>query len=291
MERHTRCVEIHDGGPSNSASAPTTPYTLGSGLAGQQFVRLEKAIIDVRNMNTTQGYAVDRAALQPLFGVTWLETALSRQGDGLLSDEHAWNLLQNFPNVRQLALPGIGTEPALPGLNRQQAAQLMQLESLMASSFWHPVPDGLFPHMTRLKLRDLNIDIRNLAAVFANVARACPVLALLTLHIDSDTEPECDSWWDRENYSVFAHAPPRLKAICLMLNCNMLPPIETASQFVALVQSRLPAGVGVHVSTYKMLDDDGVLPVAPWAPAPGPSLGASYDDAALARMTFTPWND
>ena len=92
---------------------------------------------------------------------------------------------------------------------------------------------------------------------------------------------------------MFAHAPPRLKALCLMLDsCFELPPsCQTASQFVALVQGHLPTGVGLHVSTYGTLEDDGVLPVAPWAPAPGPSSGRTYDDAALARATtFTPWD-
>ena len=316
VERHTRCVIVADGGPSAATTIPQTPYTLGSGLAGQQFARLERAVISVGNRNSAQGYAVDRAALQPLFGVAWLETRLAYFGNGFLSLERSREFFQNFPNVRLLDLPrrytalfmraedadswhqrthGLlahdGEEYDYTFLDRQQAAQLVELAGLSASSFCQPVPLGLFPHMASLELSESSLTMQDLATVFANVSRACPVLELLTLHIDSDTEPECDSWWDRENYSVFAHAPPRLKAICLMLNCNMLPPIETASQFVALVQSHVPTGVGLHVSTYKMLDDDGLLPMAPWAPAPGPSIGGEYDDAALARATFTPWND
>ena len=84
-----------------------------------------------------------------------------------------------------------------------------------------------------------------------------------------------------------------------MLDTMELPSsCQIASQFVALVQGHLPTGVYVHVSStlhcfeddgIPVLDDDGLLPVAPWAPAPGPFLGHSYDNAALARATFTRW--
>ena len=312
VERHTRCVVITDGGPSDTTSIPQTPYTLGSGLVGQQFARLERAIIKVGNQNSAQGYAVDRDALQPLFGVAWLETQLSYYGNGFLSMERSREFFQNFPNVQLLELPDRwarlftrseeaeswrrrthsllaydGEEYDYHFLDRQQAAQLIEITGLRANSFRRgPVPLGLFPHMTHLDLAESGLPTQDLAAVFANIARACPVLELLTLQIDT----ERDTWCERGNYSVFAHAPPRLKALCLTLDDMELPPsCETASQFVALVQSRLPAGVGVHVSTYKMLDDDGVLPVAPWAPAPGPSIGGAYDDAALARTTYTRW--
>jgi hypothetical protein len=322
-ERHTRCVMITDGGPS------TTPYTLGSGLAGQQFAHLEKAAIQVENPNSTQGYAADRAALEPLFGVAWLETLLNYYGNGFLSLERGREFFQNFPNVRLLKLPSWftplffreefadnfirrtntllaydGEEYAHRFLDRQQAARLVELSGLRARSFCYPVPAGLFPHMTNLELCESALLIEDLASVFANVSVACPVLELLTLSIDTAG----DTWRERENYSVFAHAPPRLKALCLMLDDVDLPPsCETASQFVALVQGHLPTGVFVHVSTYRLLEDDGVLPVAPWAPEPGPFLGGSYndaalarttsslgpggayDDAALARTTFTPW--
>ena len=93
VERHTRCVVITDGGPSDTTSIPQTPYTLGSGLAGQQFARLERAVIHVGNRNSAQGYAVDRAALQPLFGVAWLETRLAYFGNGFLSLERSLSLI------------------------------------------------------------------------------------------------------------------------------------------------------------------------------------------------------
>ena len=145
--------------------------------------------------------------------------------------------------------------------------------------------------MTNLELCDSHLSIQDLAAVFANVSAACPILELLSLEIDNGRA----DWCERESYSVFAHAPPRLKALCLMLDSvfRMVPSsCETASQFVALVQGHLPTGVGFHVSSSnKTLEDDGALPVAPWAPAFGPSLGGTYDDAVLARATFTPWNE
>jgi hypothetical protein len=312
VERHTRCVVITDGGPSDTTSIPQTPYTLGSGLVGQQFARLERAVIKVGNQNSAQGYAVDRDALQPLFGVAWLETQLSYYGNGFLSMERSREFFQNFPNVQLLELPDRwarlftrseeaeswrrrthsllaydGEEYDYRFLNRQQAAQLIEITGLRANSFRRgPVPLGLFPHMTHLDLAESGLPTQDLAAVFANIARACPVLELLTLQIDT----ERDTWCERGNYSVFAHAPPRLKALCLTLDDMELPPsCETASQFVALVQGHLPTGVGLHVSAYGMLDDDGVLPVAPWAPAPGPCIGGAYDDAALARTTYTRW--
>ena len=313
VERHTRCVVITDGGPSDTTSIPQTPYTLGSGLVGQQFARLERAVIKVGNQNSAQGYAVDRDALQPLFGVAWLETQLSYYGNGFLSMERSREFFQNFPNVQLLELPDRwarlftrseeaeswrrrthsllaydGEEYDYRFLNRQQAAQLIEITGLRANSFRRgPVPLGLFPHMTHLDLAESGLPTQDLAAVFANIARACPVLELLTLQIDT----ERDTWCERGNYSVFAHAPPRLKALCLTLDDMELPPsCETASQFVALVQGHLPTGVGFHVSSSnKTLEDDGALPVAPWAPALGPSLGGTYDDAALARATFTRW--
>ena len=310
VERHTRCVIVADGGPSDARIIPQTPYTLGSGLAGQQFVRLERAVIHVGNRNSAQGYAADRAALQPLFGVAWLETRLAYFGNGFLSLERSREFFQNFPNVRLVDLPrrytalfmraedadwnqrthGLlahdGEEYDYRFLDRQQAAQLVELAGLNASSFCQPVPLGLFPHMTSLELSESSLTMQDLATVFANVSRACPVLELLTLIVDG----ERDTWRLRENYSVFAHVPPRLKTLCLMLDTMELPSsCQKASQFVALVQGHLPTGVYVHVSTYDILEDDGLLPVAPWAPAPGPFLGRSYDDAALARATFTRW--
>ena len=311
VERHTRCVIVADGGPSAATTIPQTPYTLGSGLAGQQFARLERAVISVGNRNSAQGYAADRAALQPLFGVAWLETRLAYFGNGFLSLERSREFFQNFPNVRLVDLPrrytalfmraedadswhqrthGLlahdGEEYDYRFLDRQQAAQLVELAGLRARSFCQPVPANLFPHMTYLDLAESELPIQDLAAVFANIARACPVLELLTLQIDT----ERDTWRLRGNYSVFAHAPPRLKALCLTLDTMELPPsCETASQFVALVQGHLPTGVGLHVSAYGMLEDDGVLPVAPWAPAPGPCIGGAFDDAALARTTYTRW--
>ena len=312
VERHTRCVRIFDGGPLDSADVPDTPYTLGSGLAEQHFARLEKVVLGVEN-SSTQDYAADRAALEPLFGVAWLDVLLSWFGDGFLSMARARDLLQNFPNVRLLALPdrptplfsydrlgGITrcgllaldvTKPAL--LDQRRATQLVELIALSASSFFcHPVTvlDGLFPHLTRLELRD-NLSIQELPAIFANVARACPVLEILTLNIDGVH----DTWRLRDNYSVFAHAPQRLKALFLCIYRGSLPLNSTASQFVALIRHHLPAVVGLHVSTYGILEDDGMLPVGPWAPDPTPLLGGAcwprkrYDDAALARTTYTPW--
>ena len=309
VERHTRCVMITDGGPSDATMIPQTPYTLGSGLAGQHFARLEQAIIHVGNANTTQGYDADRAALQPLFGVTWLETDLSYHGSGFLSMERSCDFFQHFHNVRLLLpdryvplfpradlpfnhrthtlLAQDGEEYAYNLLDREQATRLVELSGLRARSFCYPVPAGLFPHMKCLQLQESELPIQDLAAVFANVSVACPVLELLSL----DTDSERDTWCLRDNYSVFAHAPPRLKVLCLMLDGVEFPSsCETASQLVALVQGRLPTGIGLHVSSsLHDLEDDGVLPVAPWAPAPGPSLGDTYDDAALARATFTPW--
>ena len=318
VERHTRCVDIHDGGhPPRGCILPTTPYTLGSGLAGQDFARLEKVIIRVQIRHSAQSYAADRAALEPLFDVTSLGGGiLPWKGNNFLSLERSRDFFQHFHNVRILDLPDKyvplvfraelmsefghrtntllvqdGEEYAYNFLDREQATRLVELSGIRAGSFRHPVPAGLFPHMTNLELCDSHLSIQDLAAVFANVSAACPILELLSLEIDNGRA----DWCERESYSVFAHAPPRLKALCLMLDSvfRMVPSsCETASQFVALVQGHLPTGVGFHVSSSnKTLEDDGALPVAPWAPAFGPSLGGTYDDAVLARATFTPWNE
>ena len=322
VERHTRCVMITDGGPSGATHISEAPYHLGSGLAGQNFARLDKVDCCVECGNSAQGYAADRAALQPLFGVACLSSYLSHHGDDqtFLCTERAEDFLQNFPNVRRLQLPDeyvpifMRAEHAtrffshgllVPDdgngrgfLDRQRVTPLVELSGLRGACFVNgTVPANLLPHVLHLVLHESELQIQNLEPLFANVAAACPVLEMLTLSIDS----EYDTWRMRDNYSVFAHAPPRLKALILCFDGVNLP-CKTSAQFLELVNTYLPAGVQVHVSAvihksyrrrgtdraqgWRVLQDG--VPQAPWAPATWPVLGESYDDAALARASFTP---
>ena len=141
VERHTRCVIIADGGPSDTTTIPQTPYTLGSGLAGQQFARLERAVIQVGNRNSAQGYAADRAALEPLFGVAWLETRLDYFGNGFLSLERSRGVLSKL-SKRPAPIYLDGTQPFLcaqkmrtPGTSVRTASWHMMAKNMIID-FW-----------------------------------------------------------------------------------------------------------------------------------------------------------
>ena len=84
-------------------------------------------------------------------------------------------------------------------------------------------------------------------------------------------------------------SPKTLKALVLALDCVKIPQPRTASAFAALVKTYLPAGIGLHVMEGGRMENDGVLPKAPWAPSTFPVLGEDYDDAALAQDSFMKW--
>ena len=307
VERHTRHVFVEDG--DTHWSDPPTPYSLGRGLAGQRFARLEKVSLYVWNHRKAQHADDVEAALSPLFGAECLYATM----DGCLRGVTPYALYSKFPNLRRLELPDgaadIFLDPstsknypdallALDGessdrverrtyLDREKAVRLIELRGLYVDNIISDaVPDGMFPHMTFLELHD-SCELQKLGTIFARVAAVFPVLELLSLHFDS-----LRTTWDVVgNYSVFACAPRSLKAIVLIFNsyCNL--PFPTASPLVALIQSHLPAGIQVHIVACRDVipENDGLLPEGFWEPDQFPMVGEHYDDAALARASFSYW--
>ena len=307
VERHTRHVFVEDG--DTHWSEPPTPYSLGRGLAGQRFARLEKVSLYVWNHKKTQDADAVEAALSPLFGAECLYASM----DGCLRGVSPRAFYSKFPNLRRLELPDGGADIfldpdtsknypdallALDGessdrverrtyLDREKTSRLIELRGLYVDSLLSDaVPDGMFPHMTFLELHD-SCELQKLGTIFARVAAVFPVLELLSLHFDS-----LRTTWDVVgNYSVFACAPRSLKAIVLIFNsyCNL--PFQTASPLVALIQSHLPAGIQVHIvaSTDVIPENDGLLPEGFWEPDQFPGVGENYGDAALARASFSHW--
>ena len=263
----------------------------------------------VWNHKKTQHDDDVEAALSPLFGAECLYASM----DGFLRGVNPYTLYSKFPNLRRLELPDgaadIFLDPstsknypqallALDGassdrverltyLDREKAVRLIELRSLDADSLLSDaVPDGMFPHMTFLELSAW-CELPKLGTIFARVAAVCPVLELLSLHFDS-----LRTTWDVVgNYSVFACAPRSLKAIVLIFNSYCSLPFPTASPLVALIQSHLPAGIQVHIvaCTDVIPENDGLLPEGFWEPDQFPGVGENYDDAALARASFSHW--
>ena len=332
VERHTRHVELTEG-------RDKIPYSLGSGLAGQRFARLQKVTIDVLFANKSlQHYDDDAAALSPLFVaeslvapfIEW--TGVTRRTLNFLYGQPPRTLYKKFPNLRRLELgdgPDLFLRPGRSGrysgysawyallasegvpagivetrtlMDREQVAQLIELRSLRLKSVIHvSTPARLFPHMTLLELWESALPLYQLQTVFVRLHAICPVLEILILHLDS----EYDTWADESNYSVFAHAPRSLKALVLILESTKIPNL-TRSQFVALIQRHVPAGVQVHIkideksvswsmggrhgwTALEPWEDDGALPKGFWEPAQFPGVGEFYDDAVLARASFSEW--
>ena len=328
VERHTRHVEF-----TECASRDKPPYSLGRGLAGQRFSRLQKVTIDILfATKSLQHYDDEAAVLSPLFGAEslvapFLEwTGWQGTEESFLYGQQPRALYKKFPNLRRLELAGIGADlflrPDQSGqyssyallapegvpadmvqtrtlMDREQAAQLVELRTLGLADIVHAsTPAGLFPHMTLLELWESFLPLYQLQTAFTRVHAICPVLEILILQLDS----EYDTWADESNYSVFAHAPRSLKALVLVLQCTKIPKL-TRSQYVALIQRYLPAGVQVHIKiaegsvswsmegmkALEPWEDDGVLPKGFWEPAQFPEVGEFYDDAVLARASFSEW--
>ena len=75
VERHTRCVVIHDGGALRHYSVIPKHHTPSAAVSQDSNLRVSrKSFKSVQNQHSAQSYAADRAALEPLFGVAWLET-------------------------------------------------------------------------------------------------------------------------------------------------------------------------------------------------------------------------
>ena len=136
-----------------------------------------------------------------------------------------------------------------------------------------------------------SLPIRVLETAFCEVTAACPLLELLAVSADYRGDATGgDSWQRPENYNVFAHVPPSLKALVLTV-LDVSLPCRTASEFAALVKRHLPAGgVQVHIiATPGLLEDDGVLSKGFWLPLEAPCPTKRYDDAALADSSFGEW--
>ena len=279
-----------------------------------------------------QHYDDEAAALSPLFGAEslvapFLEwTGWQGTEESFLYGQQPRALYKKFPNLRRLELAGIGADlflrPDQSGqyssyallapegvpadmvqtrtlMDREQAAQLVELRTLGLADVIHvSTPAGLFPHMTLLELWESFLPLYQLQTAFTRLHAVCPVLEILILQLDS----EYDTWADESNYSVFAHAPRSLKALVLVLQCTKIPKL-TRSQYVALIQRYLPAGVQVHIKiaesgvswsmegmkALEPWEDDGALPKGFWEPAQFPEVGEFYDDAVLARASFSEW--
>ena len=67
VEAHTRCVVL------SQESYRREPYSLGRGLIGQRFARLELVVIHCQNLNSLQSRDEDEAALRPLFDAEALD--------------------------------------------------------------------------------------------------------------------------------------------------------------------------------------------------------------------------
>ena len=323
VERHTCRVEVRDSRADQQPRwAPyNRRYTLGRGLAGQHFARLDELVLSVSSTNTAQTYVDDEAALRPLFGARCLEFCLDDRVEGNNTESFLWGgnayaLLRNFAQLRCLQLDDWGTtvllgpdsnqrglvasggEPAdivrsFTYLDREPARRLTQLSFLDGEAFMVPGknPANFFPHMEYIELDLGGTPTHSVPLFFAGVAAACPSLKLLFVRFCED---DTNSWERPENYSVFAHAPPSLTALIMSLDELRLPEAtslrssnSTASSLVSLISGHLPAGVHIHLIAHSVVDDR-LLPKAPWR-GTHPELPMNLDDAALAQDTFTFW--
>ena len=260
-------------------------------------------------------------ALETLFS-SCAEASSSPQRVRFLCEENIRVLYAKFPNLRRLALTDCAVPLFLPQddeelfsqlvdhavfahdgedadrarrltlLDRAQAAHLVGLASISIDSFTRgEVPANYFPRMKHLQLDDgSGFPMRKLETTFREVTAACPLLEILAVSADyRDDDTEAESWRDAENYSVFAHAPPSLKALVLTV-IGVALPCRTASEFAAFVKRHLPAGVQVHIiATTGLLEDNGVLSKGFWLPLEAPCPMKSYDDAVLADSSFGEW--
>ena len=81
VEKSTRTVVVASETDSEAQAADSRglqldEYSLGRGLAGQRFARLETVCLYVWNLGSTQSYGEDEAALRPLFGADCLRINL-----------------------------------------------------------------------------------------------------------------------------------------------------------------------------------------------------------------------
>jgi hypothetical protein len=310
VERHTREVVVKDSRGVLSKHSMHAPYNFGRGLAGQQFARLHTVRLEVFSTNTTQSYEDDEAALRPLFGAECLDLGeLSDDGSrAFLCGGSSYKLLRNFTQLRRLwivsgptlfvkpdttslwralvALDGVPADRAerLSYLHRERARRLTELRTLRVEDFLEDVPANFFPHMVHIELEGYESSMPSLATAFAVVGAACPSLRVLSLTIADSVGL---GWERKENYSVFAHAPPSLTALVLIMD-EVPAPCAESSSLVSLISGHLPAGVHIHLIAHNVVEDDRLLPKGPWE-GTHPPFPVNCDDAALAQDTFTKW--
>ena len=311
VERHTREVFVKDSRGVLSKHSMHAPYNFGRGLAGQQFARLHTVRLEVFSTNTTQSYEDDEAALRPLFDAECLDLGelVAHGSSAFLCGESSYKLLQNFTQLRRLwivsgpaptlfvkpdttslwralvALDGVPADRAerLSYLHRERARRLTELRTLCVQDFLEDVPANFFPHLVHIELEGYELSMPSLATAFAVVGAACPSLRVLSLTIADSV----GLGWERpENYSVFAHAPPSLTALVLIMD-KVPTPYTRSSLLVSLISGHLPAGVHIHLIDNNVVDD-GLLPKLSWE-GTHPPFPVNCDDAALAQDTFTFW--
>ena len=350
-ERHTRDIMLRSNG------GPGRWYSLGAGLAGMQFQRLEMVKLCTYGQSS-QSRDEDTAALAPLFDSLGLELrghnscrAGGRNesdeyreqlqldaGDenfdpgnitpgrwcGSLLDQRNMSLLTRlFHKVQRLKLPvfevnllPIGEDldilcldylgrfllagndeaefKSAAVVDEETAGRLVEIMGLRMSKSGLMLPENvpLLPNLKQLCFNESSFPLPEMASFLRNLSTACPSLEMLICNVDTEHE----TWWQPENYAVFALLPRTLVALVLVLEDLTLPQPSTASAFVRRIEAHVP-WCGVHVVTTRPrtsddillnLDDDGILPKPPWDVFP--DFGETYSPEVLRRSTFHIWD-
>ena len=182
-------------------------------------------------------------------------------------------------------------------VDEETAGRLVEIMGLRMSKSGLMLPENvpLLPNLKQLCFNDSSFPLPEMASFLRNLSTACPSLEMLICNVDTEHE----TWWQPENYAVFALLPRTLVALVLVFEDVALPQPATASAFVRLIEAHV-SWCGVHVVTLPSrtrslrdgdillnLDDDGVLPKPTWDIYP--EFGANYSPEAYRRSTFKVW--
>lgn len=253
------------------------------------------SLLDLRNISllTRLFHKVQRLKL-PLFEVELLPSG--EDLDALCLDHSSRFLL---PGNDEAAFKNAAV------VDEETAGRLVELAGLEMGESGIMLPENvaLLPNLKQLSVRESSFPLPEMASFLRNLSTACPSLEMLICNVDSEHE----TWWQPENYAVFALLPRTLVALVLLLDDVTLPQPATASAFVRLVKAHVP-WCGVHVLTKPSetrsrgdgddvlinLDDDGILPKPPWRGlypdfASSKSEVETYSPEVLRRSTFQVW--
>ena len=179
-------------------------------------------------------------------------------------------------------------------VDEETAGRLVEIMGLRMSKSGLMLPENvaLLPNLKQLCFNESSFPLPEMASFLRKLSTACPSLEMLICNVDTEHE----TWWQPENYAVFALLPRTLVALVLVLEDLTLPQPSTASAFVRLIKAHVP-WCGVHVVTTPSrtsddilinLDDDGILPKPPWDVFP--DFGEMYSPEVLRRSTFHLWD-